>query len=62
MSVLLLQMAHAEGVEDLGDLDGVLPEAAGVDLAPPSDAGEVPSVTPRRLVLAKTRASHCADG
>jgi hypothetical protein len=46
MSVLLLQMAHAEGVEDLGDLDGVLPEAAGVDLAPPSDAGEGPSLTP----------------
>jgi hypothetical protein len=46
MSVLLLQMAHAEGVEDLGDLDGALPEAAGVDLAPPSDAGEGPSSTP----------------
>ena len=38
-------MAHAEGVEDLGDLDGALPEAAGVDLAPPSDAGEGPSST-----------------
>ena len=39
-------MAHAEGVEDLGDLDGALPEAAGVDLAPPSDAVEGPSSTP----------------
>jgi hypothetical protein len=46
MSVLLLQMAHAEGVEDLGDPDDALPEAAGVDLAPPSDAGEGPSSTP----------------
>jgi hypothetical protein len=51
MSVLLLQMAHAEGVEDLGNLDSTLPdsalpEASGVDLAPPSDAGEGPSSTP----------------
>jgi hypothetical protein len=46
MSVLLLQMTHAEGVEDLGGLDGVLPEAAGADLAPPSDASEGPSSTP----------------
>jgi hypothetical protein len=45
MSVLLLQMAHAEGVEDLGGLDGVLPEAAEVDPAPPSNAGEGPSLT-----------------
>ena len=45
MSVLLLQMAHAEDVEDLGGLDGALPEAAEVDLVPPSDAGEGPSVT-----------------
>jgi hypothetical protein len=50
MTVLLLQMAHDEDVEDLGDLDstlpeGTLPEASGVELAPPSDAGEGPSAT-----------------
>jgi hypothetical protein len=46
MSVLLLQMAHAEGVEDLGSLDGALTEAAKVDPTPPSDASEGPSSTP----------------
>ena len=46
MSVLLLQMAHAEDVEDLGGLDGALPEATEVDPVPPSDAGEGPSATP----------------
>jgi hypothetical protein len=46
MSVLLLQMAHAEGVEDLGGLDGALPKAVVVDLAPPSDVDEGPSSTP----------------
>jgi hypothetical protein len=51
MTVLLLQMAHDEDVEDLGDLDsmlpeGTLPEASRVELAPPSDAGEGPSATP----------------
>jgi hypothetical protein len=39
-------MAHAEGVEDLGGLGGVQPEATEVDPAPPSDAGEGPSSTP----------------
>jgi hypothetical protein len=39
-------MAHDEEVEDLSDLDSTLPEASGVKLAPPSDAGEGPSVTP----------------
>jgi hypothetical protein len=39
-------MAHDEGVEDLGDIDSTLPEASGVELAPPSDAGEGPSATP----------------
>jgi hypothetical protein len=44
-------MAHDEEVEDLGDLDGTLPdstlpEASGVELAPPSDAGKGPSATP----------------
>jgi hypothetical protein len=43
-------MAHDEEVEDLGDLDGTLPdstlpEASGVELVPPSDAGKGPSAT-----------------
>ena len=46
MGVLLLQMAHAEDVEDLGGLDSALPEAAEVDPVPPSVAGEGPSTTP----------------
>jgi hypothetical protein len=46
MSVLLLQMAHAKDVEDLGGLDGALPEAAEVDPASPYDAGEGPLSTP----------------
>jgi hypothetical protein len=46
LSVLLLQMAHAEDVEDLVGLDGALPEAAEVDPVPSSDAGEGPSATP----------------
>jgi hypothetical protein len=46
MSVLLLQMAHAEDVEDLGGLDDALPEATEVDPMPPSNAGEGPSATP----------------
>jgi hypothetical protein len=46
MSVLLLQMAHAEDIEDLVSLDGALPEATEVDPVPPSYAGEGPSVTP----------------
>jgi hypothetical protein len=46
MSVLLLQMAHAEDVEDLGGMNGALPEAAEVDSVPPSDASEGPSATP----------------
>jgi hypothetical protein len=45
MNMLLLQMAHDEKVEDLGDLDSTLPEASGVELAPPPDAGKGPSVT-----------------
>jgi hypothetical protein len=44
-------MAHDEEVEDLGDLDGTLPdstlpEASGVELAPPSNAGKGPSMAP----------------
>jgi hypothetical protein len=46
MSVLLLQMAHAEDVEDLVGLDGALPEAEEVGPVPPSDAGEGTSVIP----------------
>ena len=46
-------MAHDEEVEDLGDLGSTLPEASGVELAPPSDAGEGPLATP-----APTRASE----
>jgi hypothetical protein len=44
--VLLLQMAHAEEVEDLGILDSTLPVTSGVEVAPPSDAGEGPSTAP----------------
>jgi hypothetical protein len=50
ISVLLLQKAHAEGVKDLGGLDGVLPEAAEADPALPSYAGEGPSSTPAPTV------------
>jgi hypothetical protein len=35
-----------EEVEDLSDLDSTLPEASGVELALPSDAGEGPLATP----------------
>ena len=45
MSVLLLQMARAEDVEDLGDLVGAPPEAE-VNPVPPSSAGEGSSATP----------------
>jgi hypothetical protein len=44
--VLLLQMEHAEDVEDLADLDGALPEATEMNPVAPSDAGEGPSSTP----------------
>jgi hypothetical protein len=46
MNVLLMQMTHDEEVEDLGDLDSTLPEASGVELASPSDAGKGSSATP----------------
>jgi hypothetical protein len=46
MNVLLLLMAHDEEVEDLSDLDSTLPEASGVELAPPTDVGGGPLVTP----------------
>jgi hypothetical protein len=44
--VLLLQMAHAEEVKDLGKLDSTLPVATEVEVVPPSDAGEGPSTAP----------------
>jgi hypothetical protein len=54
-------MAHNEEVEDFGDLESMLPEASGVkegtegELAPPSDVGEGPVMTPpRRPVLVRT--------
>jgi hypothetical protein len=46
MSVLLLQMAHAEEVEDLGGLNNAPPEAAEGGPVLPSDAGEGPSDVP----------------
>jgi hypothetical protein len=45
MSVLLLQMACAEDVEDLGDLVGAPPEAE-VNPVPPSSASEGSSAAP----------------
>jgi hypothetical protein len=48
MSVMMLQMEH---VEDLGGLDGALPDAAEVDPVPPSDVGEGPSATPAPTVV-----------
>jgi hypothetical protein len=58
MSVLLLQMARAEDVKDLGDLNGARPEAevnpvlpeAEVDPALPSEAGEGSSAAPMSTV------------
>jgi hypothetical protein len=44
--VLLLQMARANEVEDLGKLDSSLPVASGVEVAPPTDAGKGPSTAP----------------
>jgi hypothetical protein len=50
MSVLLLQMAHAEDAEDLGGLAGASPEAAKVNPVPPPDAGEGSSAVPMPTV------------
>jgi hypothetical protein len=60
MSVLLLQMAHAEDVEDLGGLDGAPPEAAEVNPVPPSDAGEGSSAVPVPTVAGEDSASASA--
>jgi hypothetical protein len=49
-------MAYDEEVKDLGDLDSTLPKASGTkdrtggELAPPSDVGEGPLVTPMPAV------------
>jgi hypothetical protein len=51
LTLLFLQMAHAEEVEDLGDLDSALPVTSGVEVAPPSDASEGPSTVPTLTVL-----------
>ena len=50
LTLLFLQIAHAEEVEDLGDLDSVLPVTSGVEAAPPSDASEGPSTVPAPTV------------
>jgi hypothetical protein len=50
LNVLLLQMAHAEEVEDLGGLDSALPVTSGVEVPPPSDAGEGTSTVPASTV------------
>jgi hypothetical protein len=57
MSVLLLQMAHAEEVEDLGGLDSMLPEVVEVDPVPPSVAVEGPSATPAPTAAGEDPAS-----
>jgi hypothetical protein len=46
MNVLLVQMEHAEDVEDFGSLAAAPPEAAESKTVLPSDAGEGPSDTP----------------
>jgi hypothetical protein len=52
MSMLFLEIAHDEEVEDLGDLKSMLPKSSGAkegiggQLAPPSDTGEGPVMTP----------------
>jgi hypothetical protein len=60
MSVLLLQMAHAEDVEDLGGLAGVPPEAAEVNPVPPSNAGEGSSAVPVPTVAGEDPLSAAA--
>jgi hypothetical protein len=58
-------MAHAEDVEDIGGLDGTLPETVEVNPAPPSDVGEGPSTTPAPTTagedLAPAPAPTCED-
>jgi hypothetical protein len=61
MSVLLLQMAHAEDVEDLGGLAGAPPEAMEVNPVPPSDAGEGSSAAPVSTVAGEDPSSAPAS-
>jgi hypothetical protein len=55
--LVLLQMEHAEDVEDFGALAGVPPEAAEVKPMLPSDAGEGPSAVPEPVVFEEGPAS-----
>jgi hypothetical protein len=50
LTLLFLQMAHVEEVEDLCDLDSALPMTSGVEVALPSDASEGPSIVPAPTV------------
>jgi hypothetical protein len=50
VNVLLLQMARAEDVGDLGGLADAPPEAVEVNMVPPSDAGEGSSAVPMPTV------------
>jgi hypothetical protein len=50
LTLLFLQMAHAKGVEDLGGLDSALPVTSRVEVAPPSDGSEGPSMVPAPIV------------
>jgi hypothetical protein len=50
LTLLFLQMAHAEEVENLGDLDSALPVTSGVEVAPPSDVNKGPSTVPALTV------------
>jgi hypothetical protein len=60
VNVLLLQMDHAEDVEDLGGLVGAPPEATEVKPVLPSDAGEGPSAAPVPAMAGKDPVSASA--
>jgi hypothetical protein len=67
MSVLLLQMAHAEGVEDLGDLDGTLLDSMLLEASGwIRHCHLMPARAPRRpcadCCWRRPRANPCADG
>jgi hypothetical protein len=59
-------MTHDEEVEDLGDLESMLPassdvkEGIGGQLAPPSDAGEGPVMTPTPICAGEDPMSTAA--
>jgi hypothetical protein len=59
--VLLLQMARAEDVEDLGGLAGASPEAAEVNPVLPLDASEGPLAMPVPTVAGKDPVSAPAS-